>query len=441
MLNRQNPLSIDTLGTVQAPDIPDQVKQLYRRIESAANARQSYLQKQEKLLRQRKGIRKTKVFPWVGANNHNWPLIDGVIRRWKPGIIGLVTQADPVCWFKAERPDGIAAAPTAQAYYHWAFHHMHRVMQTLLELSEYIAQYGKGYTRQGWDYQTEEQCRVVQVKSLFPNGVDAAVEQFNAAVEQKRAAVQQAVNAGEAPPEAMGQILNTTDAATLVWKTLEDEYLLDPQDPLEIQQLDAATQAILAGAETVKIHRRVVKYDRPSWAALSPLCVIVPARCNDIANADYIAIEHMVTADDLARMVRDRKLDASAVSMVIERMEHEVSGDPDRLGTVGDLRGTARSSIEDILDRADGVNAGDIDDLPTERMLEIYCKLDLKGSGVLERCVLWYVPGVGGKTTEGIITAPGIFFRPTSFIAAAQNFAGIANTATSISSATSRTLA
>ncbi len=41
---------------------------------------------------------------------------------------------------------------------------------------------------------------------------------------------------------------------------------------------------------------------------------------------------------------------------------------------------------------------------------------------------------------DGISTAPGIFFSPTSVSAAAQNFAGIANTATSITPGTSLTL-
>lgn len=405
MLNRQNPLDIGTLGTVNGPDLPDQIKQLYQRIEAADEARQSYISKQEKLLRQRKGIRKAKTFPWVGANNHNWPLIDGVIRRWKPGIAGLVMNADPVCWFRAEKPEGVTAAPTAQAYYHWTFFHMHRVMETVLELCEYIAQHGKAYSRQGWDYQTEDQCRIIQVKSLFPNGVDAAVQQFNAAVEQQRAQAQQAIDAGQAPPEALDQVPQPVDAQTLVWQMLEDEYLLDSNDPVEVPQIDQAAQAILAGADTVRIIRRVVKCDRPSWRALSPLSVIVPPRNGDLANADYIAIEHNPTADDLARMVRDRKLDAEPVAEVIERMKARTVGDPSRLSTSGSARAAERSSIQDILDRADGVNAGDIEEPATERLLEVYCKLDLSGQGVLERCVLWYVPGVTGKETEGVVCA------------------------------------
>lgn len=404
-LSRENPLNAQILGRLRGPALDEQVKKLYRRIRSANDARQPQIEKQEKLLRQRRGIRKQKSFPWPGANNHNWPLTDAIARRWKPGICSLVLQADPVCYFFARNPNALAAQPTAQDYYHWRFHSMTDVEATVLELAENIFQDGIAYTRQGWEYRTEKQCRICRVKDLFPAGVEAAVNAFNARAVQMRAETEQAIASGQAPPNALEQVPDQVDAPTLILQTLEDEYILKSDNPMEVQQLQDAVRAIMDGAEVVKFYYQVVVADKPSWRALNVRQVIIPPRTKDIANADFIAIEHPLTADEVLSMAVDGHLDMAAASKAVDRMNKNATGDPQRSIGTGTVASSTGRSLNDVLDKADGIAPGLIDEPTQDTFLEVFCKLDINGDGINERCVLWYMPAVSENDATGIVLA------------------------------------
>ena len=164
------------------------------------------MQKQERLIRQRRGIRRDKLFPWPGANNHSWPLTDAIIRRWKPNMASLILQADPVSYFFPTKTEAVEAARIAQAYYHWKFHQVDGLKRTVLEFIDHLAQHGFAYTRQGWNYRTERQCRIVSISAIFPGGPEAAHQQFNTTVAQQRSQVQAAIAAGQAPPDALDKI-------------------------------------------------------------------------------------------------------------------------------------------------------------------------------------------------------------------------------------------
>lgn len=411
-LQRNNPLSQDILGLLQSDDIQDQVKELWQRVRGADEARQSYLNKQEKLIRQRRGIRKTKSFPWPGANNHSWPLMDAVARRWKPGMVALVLQAEPVCYFFAKKPEQMDAAPIAQDYYHWRFHAMADVTNTVLELADATFQYGLAYTRQGWEYITEKQCRICRVVDLFPNGVDAAVNQFNANLAQARMEAQAAVAQGQGDPRMLNEIPPDVDAPTLITQVLEDEYVLRADDPLEFRQIQDAVRAILKGAEVVKFYYRVVKSDKPSWKALDPRYVIVPPRCKDIGEAEFIALEHTMTIDDLLQNGMDGVLDLDRASALARKLESSSGGDPDTESIPSDY--ASRGAIQNVMDTSDGITTAMVDEPRTLKVFEIYCRLDIDGDGLREKCVLWYTPeGTTDRKESGTILA--LYPKPHPF--------------------------
>jgi hypothetical protein len=397
-IDRPNPCGVGPLTADIPIDIEKAVQDVYLRIETAADDRSMWMDKQERLIRQRKGVRKPKVFPWPGASNHNWPLTDGVIRRWKPGIVSLIVDSDPVCYFFPQNVKAVQAAPAAQAYYHWRFHSMCKVMETALELADYVGQHGIAYTRQGWDYQTRRKCRLVNVKTLFPQGIQVAADQFNQQVDQMQAEIDMAAAQGQdmsqAPP-----VPQKVTPESLASQVLVQEYVIDAADPMEKAQLDEAVQAILQGADQVRFYYRVTTSDRPAWKALNAMNVIVPSRCEDPSEADFIGIEHNLTADDVLKMAVDGYFWASAANKVYDYLQGK---DGDQQGTTGNMAST--QSIGQVMDRADGLASTSTRDENQGLLMEIYCKIDINNDRLLEKVVVWYHPA--SKTVLSVIPYP-----------------------------------
>lgn len=389
-VTRPNPIHQAVVGLISGKGIDEQVADLHEQLKEDDAARQDWLHKQEKLLRQRRGVRRSKVYPWPGANNHSWPLTDAIIRRWKPGMTALITQAEPVAYFLPLNMRAVQVAPTAQEYYHWRFHTLDNMKRTAMELLDYVAQYGHGYTRQGWSYRTDRQCRIVPVNSLFPGGADAAHQAYLNQAAALRAQAEQAVQAGQAPPEALEQLPPQLDRDTFIRQVLEDEYVIKDDNPLEAGQVDAAVKAIVGGAEVVKFYYRVVVADKASWRAVSPLDVIIPPRTENVAEADRIAVVHRFSVDTLIKMAMDGHFDLNRAQQIAEKMRSRSVGDPER-GWLDPLDST-HSAIQDVMDRADGISTGHVEEPTVSAFLEVYCLLDLDGDGILEKCILWYHP-------------------------------------------------
>lgn len=419
-LERPNPVAIDSNGgalpTVITYEVQKQVEDLWIRINNANDSRQEFIKKHEKLLRQRKGIRRPKNFPWPSANNHNWPLTDSIARRWKPGIVSLVLDADPICYFFGRTPDAAASAKVAQDYYSWRFREIEDFEKTALELADYVFQYGLAYSEQGWDYRTDKMCRVVRVADLFPGGPQAALDAYNQKAREATAQAQQAVQTGQAPPSVLQQVPQETTLSDFVLKTLEDEYLLKEDNRLEMSQLQEATTAILQGAEMVRFYYQVVRADKPMWRAHDPLRTIVPPRMQNIADADFIALEHMLSRDDIRKMAVDGYFIKEQAEKVVAFMSARSSGDPYRQAGIGALASSSRRMIMDVLDRADGILPGMIREPDLEPVYKIYCKLDINGDKILERCVLWYHFGSSDTTRDMRGTILACYPLPGPFV-------------------------
>lgn len=402
MIERPNPLSVMPLVAPYGDSIKDAVDDVYERVKQAGTARSEWMSKQEKLLRQRKGVRKPKAFPWPGANNNSWPLTDSILRRWKPGIVSLIVDSDPVAYFFPQNPEATAAAPVAQSYYHWRFHSMESVQETALELSDYVGQYGTAYTRQGWEYTTRLKCRLVNVATLFPNGVQAAVDQFNMQVDQMTMQIQQAAAQGQDVSQAMQQIPPKTTPLDLVTDTLEKEYLIDSNQPLEKAQLDEAVQMILQGAQQVRFYFRTIIHDRPSWKALCATDVIVPARCQKIEDAEFIAIRHTVCADDILKMAQDGYFWPAPAQEVAKSVQERSKGEAENDTVFGPM--DSQRSLNDVRDRADGITSADVEDEYSTVLLELLCKIDINRDGLREKVIVWYHPD--SKTILALTPSP-----------------------------------
>lgn len=394
MLTRANPLGID--ATKQADEevvLTDQIKKLHERIQNGESDRAHWIQKQKILIEQRRGVRRPKAIPWAGANNDNWPVTDAVIRKWKPGIASLVTDADPVAYFFATKAEEVMNAQGAQAFYHWKFFQMPNVRSTIMELVDMVAQHGLAYTRQGWEYRTERRCRVIRADAHFPGGIEATLEQVNAGIDQANQQLAQAQAQGQADPQQQAQA--PLEPHQFVKLVLQEEYKLDDSDRTRDNKsmLEMAVDALIQGAKHFKIYYEVVVADRPSWKALSPLDVVRPMKGGDVQDADFVAIVHRMTEDQILRMTRDGLFKRDASAEVIEKFKAR-NGSDATTGMDFNARGTGqREQITRTLEQIEGTSSQfNYAEPALAPIWEVYCHLDVNADGILEKCIMWYDP-------------------------------------------------
>jgi len=405
MKTRGNPLGIEATGQIHV-DIAAQVKALHERIIDAEQIRASWISKQRILVEQRRGIRPQKTIPWVGSNNDSIPLTDGIIRRWKPNMIGLVMDADPVAFFKATKPENIDAARSAQAFYHWKFHTQPKLRAKLTILADLLAQHGVAWARQGWEFKTGRTCRILRVASLFPGGPAAATEQFNTQARAFNDQLAQLTAQGQVPPDAQPQAERTPEQH--VAEALKAEYAIDENDPTDEggSMLSAAVQGILQGAEYVKIYYETVLHDRFATHPISPLDVVESPVAREDDDPDFIAIVHRMSEHDIRRAVKEGLFVAEKAAEILDRMTSRSMRGDDIEGTAFDGRTTAgRAQLVDALRKVEGVTERDSQNqIPYEVMWEVYAKMIVDATGLARRVILWYHPATA--TVASILDSP-----------------------------------
>lgn len=387
-LSRGNPISIEVLAVAAAIDdraLEKQIRDLVLDIRATDEELIGWLQKQAELVRIRLGSRKGRNIPWKNASNINVPLIDGIIRRWRPGVASLVLDAEPVAFFTAQSPSDQDAARSAEQFFTYLILTYMESTYPVIRLVDLVAWRGHAYTREGWKYETSREARVVPVAHLFPNGVQQTVQQMQQSAQQQQ----------QEPPTA----------EDIVMTALETEYALDRNDESEGPMLLASALRILEGKEYIKLVYRKVSVDRPDWAPIDPLNVIVPQN-QDPEKADFFCHVHHMTRDQLRGMAIDGHLPKSRVDVLLDNF----SSRQDAVGGNNTTDGM-RDRIQDIMDQIAGrARRANTREKTTSKIpiWEIFARLDLNGDGERERCIVWYAPTgrkQEGSTMEGLTLA------------------------------------
>jgi len=248
------------MNPFQAAPSREDYEDLIAQIEVADEERAGWLAEQAKLTEQRFcSDTSRRTFPWPGASNIKIPTQDRIIRRWKPRILSLVLDAQPVAYFRAVEPSDVEAARLVEQFYDWLFRvHMREAVHELGYLVDMIAHRGFALLQVDWHYATERTVRVLDPKALFDDPAN----------------------------------MSPDDVA----RVLMDEYDLLPE------QLDPELiEAIRGGAERVRIEYETVTDDRPRIRAVDPVNVVVPSYTTDLDDAEWIVVKHQVTRRVLER--------------------------------------------------------------------------------------------------------------------------------------------
>lgn len=365
---RGNPISLEVLSPLPVTDegINEQVKKLETNIRQTDDDNVGWLYRQKDLTELRVGDKRSRLSggPWKNSANISMPLTDGIIRRWRPGISSLVLDADPVAYFRAQEPEDIDSARTTEQFFTWLFRDTMDTTNQVVQLADTLAWRGHCYVREGWDYRTARECRLIAVEELFPN-----LEQL------VQAAQQQAAQAGQDIPSAEEIIIDV----------LEDEYDLD-QDGDDEEILRDAAAKILQGAEYIKLVYRRVMCDKPSWQVIDPINVIVPQN-QDPENAEFFCIVHEFDEDKVRAKAIDGFWPRNRAEELISRATK--SNYPED----GDQSGSIRRDIREVMDNRAGNSANYSDrSVGTFTLWEIYARLDIDGDGEREKVIIWYAP-------------------------------------------------
>lgn len=358
------------------PQLGPQIAKLVEQVKDVDDANASWAKKQLNYIKRRYGKKRKRKTPWAGASNINMPLVDGIVRRWRPGITALILDANPVAHFVAQEATDLDPARSVEPFFMWLLVDHIKIAPELTRLVDLIAYRGHAYSREGWEYATMTQSRVINVDDMFPGG---AAQWAQEAISKMEGGVN---TPQDLQPEAV------------IAQRLIEEYELNTQDQRIRDQALQAAERILKGAKFVRIDYELVSSDRPDWKAIDPLNVIVEQEGHP-ESAPFFCIIHRMTKDKILRKAKDGFFLPQRAMQIVEKMGENKSGSESSANRSGGPGGSnVREQIRDFLDRRGGVRRVDANRVKTQRtdVWEVFCRLDIDGDGLEERCVLWYSP-------------------------------------------------
>src|SRR5262245_56123369 len=126
MPDRSNPIDYSIFGNLSLTnaDNTDESRVIQKLIDNGFlwdRNREGWLANQRALTKLRYGIRKPKVVPLKGASNLSIPLMDQIIRKFKPMLMRLVVEPDPIVEFVGQDPNAVEQERLAETVYNWLF--------------------------------------------------------------------------------------------------------------------------------------------------------------------------------------------------------------------------------------------------------------------------------------------------------------------------------
>jgi hypothetical protein len=276
--------------------------------------RMGWLDRQKQLSKLRYGLRpRVKDFPFKGASNLSIPLSDGAIRKYKPMIMRLIVEPDPVVEFQGDDMAAVDAERDAEEMHNWLFKTHMDAFEPMAYIIDYMAHRGFAFGQVFWDYRTEYECRSISVPSLFPNGLSPQPPQLP--------------RPGRSPPPP------PPPDKQFIAQTLVQQYDLNINDKRIERPLTQAVERIAAGQQMVKIAFRKVICDKPGIADRDPVQVIMPTRATSIEDAEWVIVQHVLSLRTIKQMEADGYFEKGAV----ERIEkHLARPEDNRLGEKGE---------------------------------------------------------------------------------------------------------
>jgi hypothetical protein len=371
MPQRENPFGVKVSGPIKLAADPNTerqvVTQAVQEVLTADMDRQGWLDRQQRLSKLRYGLRpKVKDFPFKGASNLSIPLIDSTIRKYKPMIMRLLVEPDPIVEFQGDNPDAIDAERDAEELYNWLFKTHMDAIEPMAYVIDYEVHRGFAFAQVYWDYRTEYECRTVDTAQLFPEGILPGQQ-----------------------PQEDGSVAGAPDPQQIA-AILVEQYELNVEDPKTTRALNTAVNQIANGQRLVKIAFRKVICDKPAIADRDPVQIIMPTRCTDVRDAEWVCVQHVLSVRKIEQMEADGYFEKGSVAKIKTDM---AKADQTKLGKYGEGAGAqtpSLQSLQDLEDRRTQIwgreNDGNI------LLWELFHWRDIDNDGLADRVHTWIHP-------------------------------------------------
>lgn len=176
MANEANeaPDSLENVNAIKvSQQIKDFVAQIDKDIQSAANDRSGWNERQDNHTRKRYGIRHPKSFPWVGAANYMLPQIDSDINRLKPAYINLAYGVSPVVNYEPFGPEDVEPARKREILMDWRLTKQMKTFKDYALGVDYALHRGYTLFKISWKYETRTYTEILDLAEMDTEVVDA----------------------------------------------------------------------------------------------------------------------------------------------------------------------------------------------------------------------------------------------------------------------------
>lgn len=373
---RENPFGIQVTGPVRLAENSDEERRyvhgMVQDILTADMDRQGWLDRQQRLSKLRYGLRPAvKDFPFRGASNLAIPLIDSTIRKYKPMIMRLIVEPDPIVEFQGDNPQAIEVERDAEELYNWLFKTHMDAIEPLAYIIDYYCHRGFAFAQVYWDYQTEYECRSLDVSKLFEEGLPGT----------------------QVDPQT-GEMAGTPDPQAIA-AALAEQYEINIDDPRSLAALNRAVERIIAGQRMVKIAFRRVICDKPAIADRDPVQVIQPTRSTDVRTAEWVCVQHVLSLRKIEQMEADGILERGAAKKVKLDVSRSQDNKLGKWGEGADSQTPSLQSLRELEERRTQIwgreNDGNI------LLWEVFHWRDIDNDGLADRVHTWLHPRSGTR--------------------------------------------
>lgn len=374
-LNRPNPIGLDVAGPVLLGGSEVEEKRIVLDLITAGlrsdQDRTAWINRQQVLTRLRYGMRpRVKNWPFKGASNLAIPLSDSLIRKYKPIKMRLLVEPDPVVEFVGDNPDAVDVERDAEEAYNWLWKTNMDALEPMAYVIDYEAHRGFAFAQVAWEYVTEYECRSVDVKNLFPEGLPGAQE------------------GGEPDKNAIGL-------------ALVESYEIPMDDARSRKAVQAAVTQILTGAPRIKVAFRKVILDRPMVIDRDPMQMILPPRATSVKDAEWVIVQHVLSIRKAEQLEADNFFPKGTV----KALRDELSRSDKDAGRGGDqVIGLTQSlaALKELDDRL--TQTWGVEDEGNLLFWQIFHWADIDGDGLADRVETWVHP----RSSRKLVTRPYI---------------------------------
>ncbi len=368
----KSPENLEHETTVKVKNFPQFLKQFKSEYEAAKSSSDKWNKRQENLYAKRFNIRPVVSFPWAGASNMALGIQDKTVRDMKPEYVGILWNTFPICDITShgETPDQATAQAEGQKADRASWH-LDWLVRTQMKAFPQVVIASDKVQAKGWLV-----VKTVYEKKTEPRSIILDREEMQISLGKKL------VN-----PED-GDILDNPSKISILLETMAKVYGFDPEDQADNLRMTQIASEIYKGTKIIEFTIDTVIYDAPKLILIDGENITVPVGTPtilDFEKSRWIDEKYWLSPSELWDCGQSGAFKMSVVKEVMAKYHI----DTDDIAKSQMKRGAGTTTESSQKDIREGLNnyGNQGNNIPMHQVSVWY---DVKGDGVLQRCVFDY---------------------------------------------------